>query len=437
MMLSPPRRAIGLAATGAPVALAVALSAPQAWGAAAAWVLLTLGLMLADALMAASPSGVDLTVTAPSMMGLGEGQEARVRAAFRRQAPREVEIALGADEHLDATPIRQRAVVKDGLAEAVVTLRPQRRGEGRLEGLWARWRGPLGLVWLQRTGPAGKTIAITPDVSRVKDQALRLFSRDAPFGLRAQIERGEGGDFHALKDFQTGMDLRAIDWKQSGRHGKLVAREHRTERNHHVLVAIDTGRLMCAPTVAGPRVDQAINAALLLAFVSLKMGDRVGLFAFDAKPRVSSGMVAGAQAFPLLQRLAAGIDYSTEETNYTLGLTTLAGRLDRRALVVVFTDFADPTSAELMLENVGRLMRTHLVLFVLFRDDELETLIDQEPVEPDDVSRSVIAAALLRQREIVVGRLRRLGALMVDARADDLGLALLDAYLDAKRRELV
>ncbi|MBS0362129.1 MAG: DUF58 domain-containing protein, partial [Proteobacteria bacterium] len=152
---------------------------------------------------------------------------------------------------------------------------------------------------------------------------------------------------------------------------------------------------------------------------------------------VSSGVVAGAQAFPLIQRLAAAIDYSTEETNFTLGLTTLAGRLDRRALVVIFTDFADPTSAELMIENVGRLMKTHLVLFVAYRDEELEALAEAEPTEPDDVSRAVIAAGLLRQREIVIGRLQRMGARLVDARSDDLGLALIDAYLDAKRRELI
>ena len=324
-----------------------------------------------------------------------------------------------------------------GNGRASVTLTPLRRGEGRLDALWTRWRGPLGLVWLQRSEPAGPLIAISPDVQRVKDQAIRLFARDAQFGLKTQMETGEGGDFHALRDFQTGMDLRAIDWKQSGRHGKLVAREFRTERNHHVILAIDTGRLMCGPTPSGPKVDQAINAALLLAFVGLKMGDRVGLFAFDARPRVSSGVVAGAQAFPLLLQLAAGIDYSTEETNFTLGITSLAARLDRRALVVIFTDFADPTSAELMIENVGRLMRTHLVLFVVFRDDELEDLVNLAPTEPEDVSRAVIAAALLRQREVVIARLQRLGAHLVEARGKDLGVTLLNSYLDAKRRELI
>ena len=437
MRLYPTRAAIVLTAAGAPLALAVAVALPHMWVLAAAWVLMAAGLMLADALLAAGPARLALSVAAPRAMGVARPAPATVTAAFRGRAPRSLELAVGVNARLAADPPRQRMSLADGRGEASVGLTPLRRGEGRIEGLWARWRGPLGLMWLQREAPAGPPIAITPDIQGVKEEALRLFARDAPFGMKAQLETGEGADFHALKEFTTGMDLRAIDWKQSARHAKLVGREYRTERNHHVILAIDCGRLMCAPAAGAPRVDSAINAALLLAFVSLKLGDRVGLFAFDSRPRVASGVAAGAQVFPLLQRLAAGIDYSTEETNFTLGLTTLNARLDRRSMVVVFTDFADPTSAELMLENVGRLMRKHLVLFVVFRDEELETLAAREPQEPDDVSRAVIAASLLRQRELVVGRLKRMGAQIVEAQAAGLGVALVNAYLDAKRRELV
>lgn len=437
MTLYPTRRAIVLAAAGAPVALAVALAAPGMWVAAGAWVLMAAGLMLADALLSAKPAALELDVAAPRVLGVGRDAAVEVTAAFAGGAPRQVELAVGANDRLSVDPRRLTVRTAGGAAQARFALSPQRRGEGRLEGLWARWQGPLGLVWRQRETRPDHALAVTPDVQAVKDEALRLFARDAPFGQKAQLDTGEGSDFHALKEFQTGMDLRSIDWKQSARHARLVGREYRTERNHHVILAIDTGRLMSAPTAGIPRLDHAINAALLLAFVGLKLGDRVGLFAFDARPRVSSGVTAGAQAFPLIQRLAAQIEYSAEETNFTLGLTTLAGRLDRRALVVVFTDFADPTSAELMVENVQRLMRTHLVMFVVFRDQELEDLVRAEPQDADDVSRAVVAGTLLRQREVVVARLKRLGAQIVEAKAGELGSSLVNAYLDAKRRELL
>jgi uncharacterized protein (DUF58 family) len=186
-----------------------------------------------------------------------------------------------------------------------------------------------------------------------------------------------------------------------------------------------------------PRIDRALNGALLLAYVSLRLGDRVGIFGFDSKPRLFSGVLSGAGAFPHLQRLAARLDYSTEETNFTLGLTQLGASLERRSLVVVFTDFADTTSAELMLENVARLLRRHLVLFVVMRDEELDSIARREPKEADDVSRAVTAEALLVQRDLVETRLRRLGAHIVDAPADRVGPSLISAYLDLKRRDLL
>jgi uncharacterized protein (DUF58 family) len=90
-----------------------------------------------------------------------------------------------------------------------------------------------------------------------------------------------------------------------------------------------------------------------------------------------------------------------------------------------------------MVEHVGRLARTHLILLVTFRDEELEQLAAARPAGPDDVSRAVVADALLRQRESVLAQLRRLGVEILEPRANELGPALINRYLDVKRRELV
>ena len=105
--------------------------------------------------------------------------------------------------------------------------------------------------------------------------------------------------------------------------------------------------------------------------------------------------------------------------------------------MVVFTDFTDSTTAELMIENVTRLVRRHLVLFVVFRDEELEAIVRRPPATPEDVTGAVTAAALLRAREVVIERLRRLGAHILDVPAERIGPALISAYLDLKRRELL
>ncbi|HWE44485.1 MAG TPA: DUF58 domain-containing protein [Caulobacteraceae bacterium] len=436
-MIYPTRNAIILTAAGAPVALLIGLWRPGLWVAGAAWILFAFGLAFVDAILSASRSTLDVVVTAPGSIPTGGKGEARFRAVFDGwRRPRTVEAALETDQgKLIVTPARGIARVGGKAAESGFELEPRRRGLAPLSVLWLRWRGPFGLIWKQTTEKLDKKIAITPNVAAVKDEAIRMYSRDAAFGQRVQIERGEGSEFQALREFQTGMDPRAIDWKQTARHGKLLAKEFRTERNHPIVFALDTGRLMCEPLAGLPRVDHALNGALILAYVALKTGDRVGFFAFDAKPRLVTGSVSGVGAFPMLQRLAASIDYSAEETNFTLGLTQLSGALERRSLIVVFTDFADTTSAQLMIENVSRLLKTHLVLFVVFRDEELEGMIQAEPLTPDDVSRAVIADALMRERDLVIARLKRMGVEVLDTPVKNLGPDLLSRYLDLKRKD--
>ncbi len=206
---------------------------------------------------------------------------------------------------------------------------------------------------------------------------------------------------------------------------------------NNIVLAIDSGRLMCEPVDGVPKVDRAVTAALLSAFIALKGGDLVSLFSFDARPRVSSGAVRGSPSFAMIQKRAADIDYSTEETNFTLALTTLAARLDRRSLVIVFTDFVDPISAELMLRTVGRLTERHLVLFMLMKDVELETLADMAPATPEDVARAVTAGDLLKQRQVVIGRLRLLGAHVIEADHQRLGPALVERYIQLKEENLL
>lgn len=437
-MIYPTRRAVAITAAGAPLALLVGLATPAWWTLAPAWIGACIALVLLDALLGASPSGVSLDLSAPAQLAVGRaGERVGLEVGFAglKRAPARVEAALGTNAKLTAGPVGATASVVGAAARLAFQLSPVRRGEGVIEQAWTRWTGPLGLVHLQRTERLNRRVPVTLDIAEVKTQALRLFARDALHGLKNQIERGDGTEFHALHEHQIGHDPRAIDWKQSARHGQLLSKEFRSERNHPVILAVDSGRLMSEPLGDVPKLDRALNAALLLAYVSLKLGDRVGLFAFDDRPRTASKTVAGTAAFPLVQRVAAGIDYSAEETNFTLGLSTLASELDRRALVVVFTDFADSTSAELMLENLGRLLKRHRVLFVLFEDETLEALTRAEPRTPADISRAVVADALLREREVVVARLRRLGADIVEAPADRVGPALIDRYLALKRRD--
>ena len=269
-----------------------------------------------------------------------------------------------------------------------------------------------------RSSRLDQDVLITPDIRAVRDEAsAQMVNREAMFGIKAQLQVGEGAEFEALADYRQGMDRRAIDWKQSARHTALIAKEYRTERNNNIVMALDAGRAMCEPVDGVPRIDRAVSAALLTAFVALE-GRRPGRpvrlrFAAargeqaDRRRRAPSRCCSGSPRASTIRR-ARPITRSA--------LATLAAGFSRRSLIVVFTEFADTISAELMLNAVGTLLKRHLVLFVVLRDEELEAFAAAEPAEPDDVSRAVTAAALLRERRLVLTRLRHLGVHVVEAR---------------------
>src|SRR5262249_23545538 len=212
--------------------------------------------------------------------------------------------------------------------------------------------GPLGLAETVDRRPVEGKVDVLPNIRGVQRAALQYVDRDAIFGVKIQRERGEGTEFDALRDYVPGLDHRFIDWKHSARHMKLLSKEFRTERNHPVVLAFDTGYLMCEPLDGIARLDHAINAGLLLGWISLRGGDLVGIFGFDAAVRQYLDPQRGLSGFGRVQRAAAGLDYRHEETNFTLGLAELGSRLKRRSLVILFTDFVDTVTAELMIESL-------------------------------------------------------------------------------------
>ena len=121
----------------------------------------------------------------------------------------------------------------------------------------------------------------------------------------------------------------------------------------------------------------------------------------------------------------------------TLGLTHLSGKLARRSLIIVFSDFVDSITAELMVENITVLNRRHLVLFVALRDPALAALAQPRIVTLDAVARSVAATQLLYERRDVLDRLSRLGVICLDTTPEALTGALISRYIDIKSRELI
>ncbi len=432
----PTGRTAWLAAISAPVAVLIAAAAPGAWIVAPAAGVALLVLVLLDGLLAGRLA--DWQLIAPEDAEVGEPVTVTMLADLAGRAGHgRLDAAFACDARLADSGGAELSLGFDpatGSWQGDTELVPARRGTAPLGAIWLRWSGPLGLGARQVRREADRAVRIWPDLSPVRSPELQHFLRDAQFGLIARRIRGEGTQFEALSEYEPGMDRRRIDWKASARHTRLYARENESERNNQIVFAFDCGQAMCEPVEGLPRIDRAVTAALTASYVALKGGDRVSLFGFAQRPELATPFIGDPRLFHRLQTAAASLDYHAEEPNFTLALATLTARLQRRSLIVLFTDFTDPTGAEMMIESVGRLVERHLVLFVTIEDQELAGLRDAEPDSLADLATAVTADTLTRQRALVLQRLRQMGVDIIEAPHDQIGYRLIDSYLEIKRK---
>jgi uncharacterized protein (DUF58 family) len=437
-MIRPTRRAVLIFSASVPVSLFTVIHDASLWTLSFGYGAAVLLAMAVDATLAFPQRLLSISVIAPDRLYIGE-RGTLTAIVGRTPYPRVTRFNLLMEQRGDLDPAEIIAIELPvgGEARVAIPLIPRRRGKVSIDRLWVRWHGPLLLIQLIQTVAIGRSINVLPNVRGVQSALLQFFALEAIFGIKLQRQKGAGTEFEALRDYAPGLDKRFIDWKHSARHRKLLCKEFETERNHNIILAFDTGYLMLEPLEAIPRLDHAINAGLLLAWISLRGGDLVGVYGFDAAVRHYLQPIRGTSGFARIQRATAELDYHREETNFTLGLAELNTRLRRRALVILFTDFVDTVTAELLIESVQRVVNRHVVLFVTLRGSFLQQTVDRAPVRFTDVAEAVIAHDFLRDRSIVFEKLERLGVHCLDVPYRNLAISLINRYLLIKERGLI
>jgi uncharacterized protein (DUF58 family) len=436
-MIRPTPRAVLLFSFSVPLSLLIVSARGELWYFSLYFPSVILTLMAADAMNALPNRALSAEVFKPDQ--LYAGRLGAIEVKFVGETRRDgVLIHALLEQSGEAEP--PRAVsgrLSDGKLSLELPVFPRRRGRLSIDALWLRWFGPMGLVETSRRQTVSLNIDVIPDVKGIKEEALRFLSREAEYGVKPQWINGEGSEFENLRDYASGMEHRLIDWKRSARHRKILCKEFRQERNHHIVLGFDTGRLMSEPIEGLPKIDHAIRAGMLLGWVSLRGGDLLGGCGFDVKFRSFMKPGRGMTYFTRFQRFTAELAYRTEETNFTHGLAELNSRLQHRALVVLFTEFVDLISAELLIEGLKWMTRKHVIIFVTMRDPMLARLQSAAPDDFSDIAGAVIADGFLRERRIALERIARLGVHCIDLPAQKISAALLNRYLMIKGKGLL
>jgi uncharacterized protein (DUF58 family) len=312
---------------------------------------------------------------------------------------------------------------------------PPKRGKFDFGDLHVRVRGPLGLVWHERQVPAQVSVAVFPDMRG----ASRLLLSDAALdfvnlGLRQLRRDGRGSEFARLRDYAQGDSVRDVDWKATARRGRPVTRVMESERSQTVLIGVDAGRSMAARVDGLTKLDHAVNAALFLAFVAVRNGDRVGLVVFADGIKAYLAPANGRLQYRKIVEALYAAKPSLTYVDYLALFKELNVRLLKRSLLCVFTDFIDEDQAQTMVEPMRRLARRHVPLCLSVRDTALAELLRTPPPEPELAYQHAVASELLLDREAMKRKVGQDGVKVVDVAADQLSLAAVNQYLEIKAR---
>jgi uncharacterized protein (DUF58 family) len=104
----------------------------------------------------------------------------------------------------------------------------------------------------------------------------------------------------------------------------------------------------------------------------------------------------------------------------------------RRALMVLFTDLAERSVLEPLLDAVPVLLARHLVVVAAVRDPSMEAMAALRPASSADAYEKAAAAGFLAWRESAAGLLRHKGVPTFDLHPHELAGRVADEYLRIK-----
>jgi uncharacterized protein (DUF58 family) len=396
-------------------------------------ILALLALLVAvDLALAGSPKGlvwqrssvpsIRLGGTTETVLTVANPGARRVHGVVRDAWPPSA--GAGGDRHQLDLPAGERRRVTTALT-------PTRRGDRRADRVTVRSVGPLGLAARQRSVAVPGLVRVLPPFGSRRHLPSRLARLRELDGRTSINVRGQGTEFDSLREYVVGDDVRSIDWRATARSQTVAVRTWRPERDRHVLLVLDTSRTSAGRVGDAPRLDAAMDAALLLAALASRAGDRVDLLAADRRVRATVQGQTGSHLLPALVDAMAPLEPELLEADWAAVVGAIRARTSQRSLVVLLTPLESASVEESLLPVLAGLTARHRVVVASVADPAVSAMARGRD-DADAVYGAAAAERTVADRTRLAAILTRLGVDVVDADPEHLPPALADRYLALK-----
>lgn len=431
-MILPARHTFLLVGGNAAVALLVSI-VPNLLPMWYATVGISLLALLVDLLLAVTEAPPQAERFVPHSLPLGVKRSVRLRLHNAGKRPLSLQVFDHFPLEVSTTGFPMNLQLTVGaFAEPLYEVTANERGKLVFPCVQVRVLSPLQLWWHDLKLPVVSEVKVYPNFAAVAQYALLATDNHlSHLGIMKKRRRGEGQDFHQLREYREGDSLRQIDWKATSRVNKVISREYQDERDQEIIFMLDCGHRMMAKDDALSHFDHTLNAILLLTYVALRQGDAVGLGSFAGASRWLPAHKGQHNVQHMLNALY-DLQPTPQAPDYAQAATELLVRQKKRALVVLLTNLRDEDLDDL-LPALHLLRKRHLVLLASMREQAL----DQAAIAPvnnrEDALRTAAVQHYLQRREATLERVRAAGIHCMDVPPSELSVNLVNHYLDIKR----
>ncbi len=392
-----------------------------------------------DVIVGPPASTISLERIAPEPFSLRRSGTIAYRA--RNTSRREVRVAIveapcsllrfDADETTGVIPARSEAAL-----ERPVT--PVARGSASLDALFLTFENTIGFLRRRVRLRERASIRVYPDLSAVERYGtLTARNHLIEAGLRRMRLRGAGTQAESVRDWVAGDPFRAVNWKATARRGKLMVAQYEVERSQNVMIVLDAGRLMMPRVDEQRKFDYAVTAALSVASIASLANDKVGIVAFAAEIMRAFAPRPSGRSLSRIAEEIHDVEPRFEESDYERAFTYVRTHVNKRSLIIFFTDMVDPVAQSTVLAQIGTLSRRHLVVCAFMNDAAIDRALATDPSGARDAYAIGVALELREERRVAAATLARLGVRVIDVPARELTTALIDQYLQIKQSGLL
>ncbi|MCZ6906858.1 MAG: DUF58 domain-containing protein [Deltaproteobacteria bacterium] len=194
-------------------------------------------------------------------------------------------------------------------------------------------------------------------------------------GIHRSRSKGFSVEFEEHREYSPGDEIRRIDWKALGKTDKYFIKETEDETNLRAHLILDVSASMDYASNGISKFAYGCILTASLAYLILKQQDAAGLVTFSS--RIESFIPPRARRGYLMEILHA-LEGQTPSGETALGkiLQEIAGKINRRGLVILISDLLDEPEDILEGLRLFRFKGSDVIVFHLLDAAELDLPFD-------------------------------------------------------------